>query len=121
MQWWPKVKPNGLVTGHDFITAAGVRQVHPQEDWALCANGTRHEGAVEGAVRDFAQLVSELRVLGAWLCHAMPCRSGREVVGVRNASLSGSRPRLQHGLTVAVTYAEDHPWRSWMIRKPARC
>ena len=83
------MKPNGLVTGHDFITAAGVRQVHPQEDWALCANGTRHEGAVEGAVRDFAQLVSELRVLGAWLCRwlcrAMPCRSGREVVGVRSA------------------------------------
>ncbi|PRW57235.1 hypothetical protein C2E21_3942 [Chlorella sorokiniana] len=82
LQWWPKLRPNGLFMGHDYITAAGVRQIHPQEDWSLCANGTRHEGAVEGAVRDFAQL---------------------------------------HFLTVAVTYAEGHPWKSWMAALQAPC
>lgn len=52
--WWPKVKPGGILAGHDYIDAAGMRAVHPLEDWALCANGTRHEGAVQGAVHDFA-------------------------------------------------------------------
>lgn len=55
--WWPKVKPGGIFAGHDYIDAAGVKAVHPQEDWGLCQNGTRHEGAVEGAVRDFAEQV----------------------------------------------------------------
>lgn len=115
MAWWPKVKPGGILAGHDYMCAAcllaspapacpgsarqpavahchtslacrdaaGMRAVHPLEDWALCANGTRHEGAVQGAVHDFA---------------------------------------VQHGLTVAVAYQEaQNPFKTWMVRKPSRC
>ena len=33
--------------------APTVKRQQPQEDWALCMNGTRHDGAVKGAVGDF--------------------------------------------------------------------
>jgi Methyltransferase domain len=38
---------------HDFMTAADVRAVSEQ-DWSICMDGTIHEGAVRGAVEEFA-------------------------------------------------------------------
>lgn len=35
--------------------AQEIKNYHPTEDWGLCMNGTRNEGAVKGAVTDFAQ------------------------------------------------------------------
>jgi hypothetical protein len=50
--YWPKVKPGGLLAGHDFIDVPGGNQ-----DWTVDERGVRHpEGkAVRGAVEDFAQ------------------------------------------------------------------
>jgi hypothetical protein len=31
-----------------------VSALYPEQDWSICMNGTKHEGAVRGAVEDFA-------------------------------------------------------------------
>ena len=49
--WWPKLKPGGILAGHDYLYAEQERV----QDWSLCENGTRHRGAVRGAVEDFAK------------------------------------------------------------------
>ena len=51
--YYPKLKLNGILAGHDYKTAAEVKLADSSQDWAVCANGTRHEGAVKGAVDDF--------------------------------------------------------------------
>ena len=48
--YWPKVRAGGIFAGHDYKTAAE----RPGKDWGLCQDGTRNEGAVRGAVDDFA-------------------------------------------------------------------
>lgn len=48
--YWPKLRPGGLMTGHDYKEAFEV----PGQDWGICADGSRHSGAVKGAVDDFA-------------------------------------------------------------------
>ena len=57
--WWPKLKTGGIMAGDDYFTAA--EQLHqknsiydPNDDWAICSDGTKHPGAVKGAVRHFA-------------------------------------------------------------------
>ena len=49
--WWPKLKPGGILAGHDYLYA----EQESVQDWYLCENGTRHRGAVRGAVEDFAK------------------------------------------------------------------
>lgn len=49
--WWPKLKPGGILAGHDYQYAKEV----DGQDWSVCANGTKHPGAVRGAVEDFAK------------------------------------------------------------------
>jgi len=49
--YWPKLKKGGIMAGHDYLFAKEVRG----QDWSLCQNGTRNEGAVRGAVDDFAK------------------------------------------------------------------
>ena len=39
---------------HPCRTAGEVKAINNAEDWGLCMNGTRNEGAVKGAVLDFA-------------------------------------------------------------------
>ena len=54
------------MAGHDYLLAREVRG----QDWSLCHNGTRNEGAVKGAVDDFAAQ-NGLRVhhtLEQWKC-----------------------------------------------------
>ncbi len=51
--YWPKLRKGGIFAGHDFIKAAQMTH----EDWGLNYDGPRHEGAVEGAVREFANRV----------------------------------------------------------------
>lgn len=48
--YWPKLKKGGIMAGHDYLLANQVKG----QDWSLCQNGTRNEGAVKGAVDDFA-------------------------------------------------------------------
>ena len=52
--WWPKVKPGGVMAGHDYVNTQQVQAVHPGEDWGLCGDGTRNDGAVRGAVDEWA-------------------------------------------------------------------
>ena len=48
--YWPKIRPNGIMAGDDFIFAAEGDRA---QDWSLCADGTTNPGAVKGAVIDF--------------------------------------------------------------------
>ena len=55
--WWPRVRPDGLICGHDFVTQdEGPEQ--SGQDWTRNFDGTVDEtrGAVRGAVQDFARL-----------------------------------------------------------------
>ncbi len=40
------------MAGHDYMNATRVKAISNQ-DWSLCLNGTRNDGAVKGAVNDF--------------------------------------------------------------------
>lgn len=59
-RWWPKVRPGGMLAGHDYLTAAEAK-VHlrslgaKDDDWGVCESGERQEGAVKAAVLDFAR------------------------------------------------------------------
>jgi len=68
--WFPKLKLGGIMAGDDNLTAKehlymknGIFDVN--DDWSLCANGTRILGAVKGAVLDFAAKW-KLRVYTTW-------------------------------------------------------
>lgn len=68
---WPKLRRGGLLAGHSYLTAAEAREVAPAEDWATCGDGSRREGAVKGAVDDFAwrhglTLAVSLSSVGGW-------------------------------------------------------
>ena len=53
--YWPKLKGGGILAGHDFVTNHELQRLSPDQDWSVCEDGTRHEGAVNGAVTDFAR------------------------------------------------------------------
>ena len=60
--WWPKLRKGGIMCGDDYLTAAeqlGMKGnvYDPNDDWAICGNGTKIAGAVKGAVQDFAKRV----------------------------------------------------------------
>lgn len=55
--YWPKVRPGGILAGHDYITAPEAMAVLGQErmeDWSRCEDGREEPRAVKGAVDDFA-------------------------------------------------------------------
>ena len=49
--YWPKLKAGGLMTGHDYKLAS---EGPAGDDWSVCADGSKHPGAVRGAVDEFA-------------------------------------------------------------------
>jgi hypothetical protein len=53
--WWPKVRPGGVMAGHDYLDNSEMKSRTPWQDWSVCGNGTVHTGAVKQAVRDFAE------------------------------------------------------------------
>jgi len=55
LAYWPLVAPGGILAGHDYMSSPEVRSIghKPDNDWSLCSDGTRHEGAVKGAVEEF--------------------------------------------------------------------
>lgn len=60
--WWPKLKKGGIMAGDDYLTATeqlGMKsnKYDPNDDWAICGNGSKIDGAVKGAVQDFAKRV----------------------------------------------------------------
>jgi hypothetical protein len=50
--WWPKLRPGGIMAGHDYHTAAEVMKLSRQ-DWSICGDGSVQPSAVVGAVIDF--------------------------------------------------------------------
>mmetsp|Transcript_30227 Transcript_30227/g.50884 ORF Transcript_30227/g.50884 Transcript_30227/m.50884 type:complete len:291 (+) Transcript_30227:332-1204(+) len=56
--YWPKVSCGGLLAGHDYLSADEVNFLTSGQNWALCANGTSHLGAVRAAVNDFANSIN---------------------------------------------------------------
>jgi len=57
--YYPKVKRGGIVSGHDYMTAADVKRVTPDQDWSICEDGTIEPRSVKGAVDDFASSISK--------------------------------------------------------------
>ena len=53
--FYPKIRPGGIISGHDFLSVAEQKQLDPNQDWSLCSDGvTVNQGAVKGAVETFA-------------------------------------------------------------------
>ena len=57
--YYPKVKQGGIVSGHDYMTAADVKRVTPDQDWSICPDGTMEPRSVKGAVDDFALSINK--------------------------------------------------------------
>jgi hypothetical protein len=53
--WWPKIRPGGVMAGHDYLDNSEMQSRTPWQDWSICGNGTVHTGAAKQAVRDFAE------------------------------------------------------------------
>lgn len=54
--YWPKIRPGGILAGHDFIDAQyAIDRLGPSENWGICEDGTKQPRAVRGAVEDFAK------------------------------------------------------------------
>eukprot|EP01041_Mallomonas_annulata_P001151 gene1151-2224_t len=53
--FWPKLRPGGIFSGHDYLTQDDLEQVpsHTKERWDICADGSIERRAVKGAVDDF--------------------------------------------------------------------
>ncbi len=47
-----QVRSGGIIAGHDYLDAPHVKEISGQ-DWALCMDGSRNDGAVKGAVDGF--------------------------------------------------------------------
>ncbi|KAK3252098.1 hypothetical protein CYMTET_38591 [Cymbomonas tetramitiformis] len=62
--WYPKIRPGGIIAGHDYLTAdevAGwegpcphITKYSSASDYAMQPDGTRDNRAVKGAVDEFA-------------------------------------------------------------------
>jgi len=52
--YWPKLKPGGIMAGHDFVDAEyATNRLGAVEDWSKCEDGSLQPRAVRGAVEDF--------------------------------------------------------------------
>ena len=56
--WWDKIRPGGLMCGHDFVYNSEVQLVQPNVDYSINYDGTKDEKgrAVRGAVEEWAAL-----------------------------------------------------------------
>ncbi len=61
--YWPKLRPGGIMGGHDYIDAQyAIDKLGPAEDWSKCEDGSVHLEAVRGAVDEFRQKQGSLEV-----------------------------------------------------------
>eukprot|EP00550_Attheya_septentrionalis_P004867 CAMPEP_0198298338 /NCGR_PEP_ID=MMETSP1449-20131203/40604_1 /TAXON_ID=420275 /ORGANISM="Attheya septentrionalis, Strain CCMP2084" /LENGTH=252 /DNA_ID=CAMNT_0043999585 /DNA_START=28 /DNA_END=783 /DNA_ORIENTATION=- len=51
--YYPKLRPGGIMAGHDFMYSSEVAKGHG--NWSICEDGSVHPGAVRGAVQEFAE------------------------------------------------------------------
>ena len=52
--YYAKLRPGGIMAGHDYLDAHEIKTLSPRQDWSICMGGTVNTGAVKGAVEDFA-------------------------------------------------------------------
>jgi hypothetical protein len=52
--YYPKLRPGGILAGHDYLSFAEQKAADPGQDWSVCMDGTVNVGAVKGAVQQFA-------------------------------------------------------------------
>ena len=62
--YWPKIKHNGVISGHDYLNSDQVKKITPNQDWSVCYDGTINTGAVKGAVDEFAKSVDRQVFVG---------------------------------------------------------
>lgn len=61
--YWPKLRPGGILGGHDYIDAQyAIDKLGPHEDWSKCEDGSIHPEAVKGAVDEFRMEQGDLAV-----------------------------------------------------------
>jgi hypothetical protein len=75
--YWPKLKPNGIMAGHDYMTSDDVK-AKTDQDWSVCQDGTIRPSAVKGAVNDFVaskqvQLVVTKEEWPSWITRKPAC------------------------------------------------
>jgi predicted O-methyltransferase YrrM len=57
--YWPKLRPGGIVAGHDYMLGHALKEFIPGEfsdRFDLCPNGKVNNRSVKGAVDDFAKM-----------------------------------------------------------------
>lgn len=60
LMWWDKLRPGGIMAGHDYVSEMGG------QDWSKCMDGSVRNGAVKGAVVQFA-MEHGLHVSACWV------------------------------------------------------
>jgi len=56
VSYYPKIRPGGILGGHDYIDAQyAIDRLGTVEDWSKCEDGSIHPEAVKGAVDEFRQ------------------------------------------------------------------
>eukprot|EP01062_Namystynia_karyoxenos_P034037 TRINITY_DN24986_c0_g1_i1.p1 TRINITY_DN24986_c0_g1~~TRINITY_DN24986_c0_g1_i1.p1 ORF type:complete len:428 (+),score=90.66 TRINITY_DN24986_c0_g1_i1:42-1286(+) len=51
--WWPKLRPGGVMSGHDYFYGNDTCVTGTDQDWTLQSDGTRDWRGVRGAVEEF--------------------------------------------------------------------
>ena len=51
--YWDKLKPGGLLTGHDYLQQNMLTASHEGQRWDICMNNSIRVRSVKGAVDDF--------------------------------------------------------------------
>jgi hypothetical protein len=87
--YWPKLRPGGIVAGHDYMLGFHLHEIlssHTEDRYDLCPNGTLAPRSVKGAADDFARahglrLAVTFRDMPPFLSFIMrkPCRNGDSV------------------------------------------
>jgi len=51
--YYPKLRPGGIMAGHDFLSVQEQKGLDHNQDWSKCMDGSSNPGAVKGAVEHF--------------------------------------------------------------------
>lgn len=63
LYYWPKLRPGGILGGHDYIDAQyAIDKLGAAENWSKCEDGSIHPEAVRGAVDEFRKQQGDLEV-----------------------------------------------------------
>lgn len=54
LAYYPKLRPGGILAGHDLLDNFELKKIDGYQDWSLCMDGSVKPRSVKGAVIDFA-------------------------------------------------------------------